>query len=90
MDRADFAVYSSDLGDMQSADDDPGKIRPGADIKGASFHSYLTHSANGTRFHRLNRMRSVSAFLSLAVEQTNPGLPAICRVIGRILPAVVR
>ena len=40
-----------DLGDMQSADDDPGKIRPGADIKGASFHSYLTHSA---KWHALS------------------------------------
>ena len=28
-----------------AADDDPGKIRPGADIAGASFYSYLTYSA---------------------------------------------
>mmetsp|Transcript_22973 Transcript_22973/g.38696 ORF Transcript_22973/g.38696 Transcript_22973/m.38696 type:complete len:171 (+) Transcript_22973:1076-1588(+) len=27
-----------------SADDDPGKIRPGADVSGASFYSYLTYS----------------------------------------------
>ncbi len=26
-------------------DDDPGRIRPGADIGGAAFHSYLTYSA---------------------------------------------
>ena len=25
--------------------DDPGKIRPGANVNGASFHSYLTYSA---------------------------------------------
>lgn len=36
---------AQDLGNMQSADDDPGKIRPGADISGASFYSYLTYSA---------------------------------------------
>src|SRR5580704_9895966 len=36
---------AKDLGDMQSADDDPGKIRPGADINSASFYSYLTYSA---------------------------------------------
>lgn len=34
-----------DLGEMQSADDDPGKVRPGADISGATFYNYLTHSA---------------------------------------------
>jgi len=28
-----------------TADDDPGKIRPGADISGASFYSYLSYSA---------------------------------------------
>lgn len=28
-----------------SVDDDPGKIRPGADVSGASFSSYLTYSA---------------------------------------------
>lgn len=26
-------------------DDDPGKVRPGADISGATFYSYLTYSA---------------------------------------------
>ena len=27
-----------------SADDDPGKIRPGADVSGASYYTYLTYS----------------------------------------------
>jgi hypothetical protein len=26
-------------------DDDPGRVRPGVDVSGASFHSYLTYSA---------------------------------------------
>lgn len=34
-----------ELGDMQSAEDDPGKIRPGANITGATFYSYLTYSS---------------------------------------------
>lgn len=34
-----------DLGGMQSADDDPGKIRPGADVSGATFNSYATYTA---------------------------------------------
>jgi len=33
-----------ELGEMQSVDDDPGKIRPGVDISGATFYSYLTYS----------------------------------------------
>jgi len=34
-----------DLSGMDANDDDPGKIRPGANIAGASFRSYLTYSA---------------------------------------------
>ena len=34
-----------DLAGASANDDDPGKIRPGADIQGASFYSYLTHSS---------------------------------------------
>jgi len=34
-----------DLSGMSANDDDPGKIRPGADITGASFYSYLTYSS---------------------------------------------
>ena len=33
-----------DLAGGTSCDDDPGRIRPGADITGASFYSYLTYS----------------------------------------------
>lgn len=34
---------ANDLGGLAS-DDDPGRIRPGADISGASFYSYLIYS----------------------------------------------
>src|SRR5262245_15866624 len=33
-----------DLHGGAANDDDPGKVRPGADISGASFHSYMTYS----------------------------------------------
>jgi len=33
-----------DLAGMAANDDDPGRIRPGADIEWASFYSYLTYS----------------------------------------------
>ena len=35
---------SRDLANMAVNDDDPGRVRPGADTHGASFYSYLTHS----------------------------------------------
>lgn len=34
-----------DLAGASASDDDPGRIRPGADVSGAVFKSYLTHSA---------------------------------------------
>lgn len=34
-----------DLAGFAANDDDPGRIRPGADISNASFYSYLTYSA---------------------------------------------
>jgi hypothetical protein len=38
--------YSArDLAGFAANDDDPGRIRPGADITNASFYSYLTYSA---------------------------------------------
>lgn len=34
-----------DLAGASANDDDPGRVRPGADIIGASFYSYLTYSS---------------------------------------------
>jgi hypothetical protein len=34
-----------DLAGASANDDDPGRLRPGADISGASFYSYMTYSA---------------------------------------------
>src|SRR4051812_14342051 len=33
-----------ELAGTEGTDNDPGKVQPGADISGASFHSYLTYS----------------------------------------------
>lgn len=33
-----------DIAGMSANDDDPGRIRPGADVTGASFYSFLTYS----------------------------------------------
>jgi len=34
-----------DLASTSANDDDPGRVRPGADIKGASFYSYLIYNS---------------------------------------------
>lgn len=34
-----------DLDGMSYADDDPGKVRPNANVSGASFYSYLVHNS---------------------------------------------
>jgi len=36
---------SRDLAGASANDDDPGRIRPGADVSGASFYSYLSYGA---------------------------------------------
>ena len=35
-----------DLAGVSANDDDPGKIRPGANVNGASFYSYMIYSAD--------------------------------------------
>ncbi|WP_024540134.1 HORMA-1 domain-containing protein [Comamonas badia] len=34
-----------DLAGMAASDDDPGRVLPGRDISGATFHNYMTYSA---------------------------------------------
>lgn len=36
---------SRDLAGIAANDDDPGRVLPGRDVSGASFHNYLTYSA---------------------------------------------
>jgi hypothetical protein len=38
-----------DLAGLAANDDDPGKVRPGIDVTGASFYSYLTYSTDWSR-----------------------------------------
>lgn len=44
-----------DLAGTSANDDDPGRIRPGANITGASFHSYLTYSPTWDRLSSTER-----------------------------------
>lgn len=36
---------AKDLSDSIGTDDDPGRVRPGADVSGASFYSFLTYTS---------------------------------------------
>lgn len=36
---------AQELADSMTTDDDPGRVRPGADVRGAFFYSYLTYSS---------------------------------------------
>lgn len=47
---------SRDLLGVNGIDDDPGRIRPGAQISGASFYSYLTYNAEWSRLTPEQRM----------------------------------
>lgn len=40
-----LAYTARDLSGVATGDDDPGRIRPGSSIDGASFSSYLTHNS---------------------------------------------
>ncbi len=44
-----------DLAGASANDDDPGRIRPGADINGASFYSYMTYTAAWDRLSQTER-----------------------------------
>jgi Bacterial HORMA domain family 1 len=46
-----------DLSGSAANDDDPGRVRPGANIAGASFYSYLTYSAAWNRQSSAERQR---------------------------------
>ncbi len=41
-----LSFNAHDLAGSHANDDDPGRIRPGANIKGASFYSYLTYNSS--------------------------------------------
>lgn len=57
-----------------SVDDDPGKIRPGADVSGASFSSYLTYSA---KWHALSTAEQDAYERGLPYIRTGAAEPAV-------------
>lgn len=65
-----------DLAGMSTNDDDPGRIRPGANIDDASFYSYLTYSAAWNELSEAEQdsfKRSLPLYRSGAPEPTIDG-----------------
>jgi len=68
-------IYTArDLEGASANDDDPGRIRPGANVDGASFYSYLTYS---TAWDRLSEAEQDSFKKSLPFYRGGAPQPAI-------------
>ena len=63
-----------DLMGISSNDDDPGRIRPGANISGASFYSYLTYSA---KWDQLSQDERDAFKKTLPFSRSSAGEPTI-------------
>jgi hypothetical protein len=63
-----------DLMGVSAADDDPGKIRPGKDISGASFHSFLTYSATWNQLTDEEKRRFEATLPFSRTTGTEPGV----------------
>lgn len=46
---------AKDLFGMTLSDDDPGRIRPGANVEGANFYSYLTYSSTWDKLSQVEK-----------------------------------
>jgi len=65
---------SRDLAGMMAGDDDPGKIKPNADISGAYFTSYLIKNST---YHNLSSMDQENFQNSLPFKRTGAPAPDI-------------
>lgn len=55
-------------------DDDPGRVRPGADVTGASFYSYLTHSS---AWNALSSAQRDAITQQLPIQRTGAPEPSV-------------
>ncbi|MBD3774626.1 hypothetical protein [Stenotrophomonas lactitubi] len=62
------------LAGMSGIDDDPGKLRPGADTSGASFYNYLTYSS---AWFALSAAQRESFEKSLPFQRTGAAEPGV-------------
>jgi len=57
-----------------ATDDDPGKIRPGRDISGANFHSFLTYSAAWSQLSQEEKRQFEATLPFSRTTGTEPGV----------------
>ena len=68
-------IYTArDLAGGLADDEDPGRVRPGADMTGARFHSFLTHSA---AWWALSSAEQAAFEASLPFQRTSGTEPSI-------------
>lgn len=65
---------AKDLAGLASANDDPGRIRPGANISGASFGSYLIENA---KYYNLSQAERESFARTLPLQRIGGPTPGI-------------
>ena len=63
-----------ELAEGSASDDDPGRIRPGANIDGATFHSYLTYSS---AWDSLSEVKKNAFEMSLPFQRTSAPEPGV-------------
>jgi hypothetical protein len=63
-----------ELAGMAANDDDPGRVRPGADIAGASFYSYLTYSSAWDKLSLAEQVRFKTGLPLQRGDASEPGL----------------
>lgn len=57
-----------------SVNDDPGRIKPGADINGATFYSYLSYNS---AWHRLGENEKTKIKATLPIQRTSAAEPQV-------------
>jgi hypothetical protein len=63
-----------DLAGASAADDDPGRVRPGADVSGAVFYSYLTY---GAAWYRLSKAQRDAFERGLPIQRSGAPEPSV-------------
>lgn len=66
--------YTARPGGLLSADDDPGKIRPGLDVVGAAFTSFLSYNS---RWFGLTEVERASIKASLPFQRSSGSAPPL-------------
>lgn len=69
-----------DLAGMTASDDDPGRVRPGADVSGAHFASFLTYT---TTWSNLTALQQEAFDATVPVSRTSGSEPAVDGYLSR-------